>query len=66
VHSTSPANGWSQGRLIEKVDLPPGVTPMFAVEIRRDDQTSTTGDLAASRCQIEAAVHNRNGDSSPY
>jgi hypothetical protein len=66
IRTTSQANQWSSGKLVESLDLAPGVAPVFAINIRRDDATATTGNMADSRCQIDVTVHNRNGTSSPY
>jgi hypothetical protein len=57
---------WAHSTAIESVALPPGAVVRFGINIRRDNQTSSTGNLTDSRCQLEVEIHNRTVSAPPY
>lgn len=59
-------NGWGGSLVVEKVELPPGVTPAFAINIRRDNQTVSVGNLVEGRCQLTVEIYNRTVTTAPY
>ncbi len=66
MRASSVASVWSNVAFETRFDLDPGTTYRFAVGILRDDILVSTGNLADARCQLTAAVVNRNGTASPY
>ncbi len=66
--ASSAANQWSGAALTYAGDyLDPNVPFRFAIGIRRDTVlTGTTGNFAATRCQLTATLLNANGTTSPF
>ena len=66
--ASSAANQWSGVALTYGGDyLDPNVPFKFAIAIRRDNVlTGTTGNFAATRCQLTATLFNANPTTSPY
>jgi hypothetical protein len=65
--ASSDANSWSGVALSYALDVDPNLPIRFAVGIRRDNVlTGTNGNFAQWRCQLTAAIMNRNGTSPPY
>jgi hypothetical protein len=65
--ASSSANQWSGASLTYAGDLEPNVLFKFAIGIRRDSVlTGTTGNFAATRCQLTATILNANGTTSPF
>lgn len=71
VRTSAPVGHWATVGLTDSVSLPPGtalapVQYTFAIGYRRDDVASpTTGEFAATRCQLTATIVNENGSASP-
>lgn len=67
IRTSSGPDEWSNITAVEKVNLEPNVTYRFAVGMRRDDVApANTGNFTASRCQVAATIHNRDGAGPPY
>jgi hypothetical protein len=66
--ASSAGNQWSGVALTYAANyLDPNVPFSFAIGIRRDNGLlGTTGNFAATRCQLTATVLNANGTESPY
>jgi hypothetical protein len=66
MRASSPANWWTNGAFETRLNLDPSTTYRFAVGVLRDDiMAGSTGNLADGRCQVTAAVVNRNGTVPP-
>lgn len=66
IRATAKANLWAVASVNEKMDLLPGVTYRFTLGVRRDNVTTTAGNLLQGRCQLAAVINNRNPASPPY
>lgn len=66
IRASSPASVWSNAAFVMSFDLDPNLPYRFAIGIFRDDLLASTGNLADGRCQLTAAVVNRNGAVTPY
>jgi hypothetical protein len=66
--ASSAANQWSGVALTYAGDyLDPNVPFKFAIAVRRDNVlTGTTGNFAATRCQLTATLFNANPTTPPY
>ena len=66
MRATAKANLWAVASVNERMDLLPCVTYRFTLGIRRDNATATAGNLSQGRCQLAAAINNRNPSSPPF
>lgn len=64
---TAAPNSWGGAAMTEAMNLALNTTYLFAIGVRRDTvQQVTTGNFTAGRCQLTAAIFNRNGTSPPF